>query len=127
MIITKEQRAEIKTTAQLLEWVKAHAREQGYKATEDSFEWSTPSCMYRTSDGKACFVGCLITNEEYRPQFEGISADGLIRTIDELDERSLEDLREFLKTHKSVLDKLQSIHDRCPVEVWEEGFAELVY
>lgn len=127
MIITKEQRAELKTDAQVFEWVKAHAREQGCKASVDSLEGNSPNCMYRTPQGLSCFVGCLITNEEYRENFEGVSSAGLIKTINTLDERSLEDLSKFIDTFKELLLKLQNVHDSCPVEEWEERFAELVY
>lgn len=32
-----------------------------------------PTCKYRTSDGLKCAIGCLVTDQYYSPEMEGIS------------------------------------------------------
>ena len=75
-------------------------------------------CQYRTSDGNACLVGCLLTDEDAR------EAD------DTLDEASVLALRYFPNVPyvAAFFDAAQGIHDRdakavvsggdCAVEIW---------
>lgn len=43
-----------------------------------STEINGGKCMYRTSDGHKCAVGCLIPDEEYAPHMEGATACHLL-------------------------------------------------
>jgi hypothetical protein len=43
-----------------------HLRKQGKQATDVK-----GGCVYRTDDGEACAVGCLIPEDEYHSKFEG--------------------------------------------------------
>lgn len=121
MIITKEQRAEIKTGKQVVEWVKTHAKEQGCKSRMKF------NCMYRTQGDKACFVGCFITDDEYNIDFEGKSVEDLIISLEVMDDRRLKNLTSFLSTHRYLLSRLQFIHDNYRVDEWEAKFENLVY
>lgn len=76
-------------------------------------------CAYRTTDqdGKVlkCAIGCLIPFRLYTPELEGTSIDGLrvLTTVREAlgDTIELDDV--------SLLQRLQSIHDRTEPEYWE--------
>lgn len=51
---------------------------------------SEPSCLYRTPDGHACAVGCLIADQDYTPELESVGSiralvdEGVIGIGDEL-------------------------------------------
>lgn len=59
------------------------------------------SCKYRGPDGKKCAAGWLMTDEEYRPSFEGRSADYL----------EVGDLFKSKGIDTSFLMELQAVHD----------------
>jgi len=52
--------------ADVFYFVIAHLRAQNKRAANEN-----GSCFYRTPEGLKCAAGCLITDEEYNPEFEG--------------------------------------------------------
>lgn len=119
MIITKEQRAKLNTSRDIIQWVLNHAKEQRCKAVLGDI------CRYRTEECMSCFVGCLITEEEYDPSMEG---KGVTRLIKYLSTGVLDrpELLCFLREWEYTLGKLQEIHDNCPVEEWESRSKKLL-
>jgi len=74
------------------------------------------NCSYRTPYGLKCAIGCLITDEEYRPEMEGCS--NINSLLDA--EIAPASLKERLLPHKQLLMALQTIHDGRPPESWEK-------
>jgi hypothetical protein len=63
------------TLQEIFDQVKDHLLTQNQKAVNPN----TADCMYRTSEGLKCAVGCLISDEEYNPTFEGVASIGLLQ------------------------------------------------
>lgn len=118
MNITKEKRAELDTQEKVTEWVLNHAREQGKKSIAQG------ACQYRGPEHTACFVGCLISDEEYDEDMEGKSVNTLIEFLSREQPDKVE-LWEFLVKNRSMLIKLQDIHDNYAVKNWESKIKEL--
>jgi len=73
----------------------------------------TPLCAYRTGDGKACAVGCLITDElygKYRHDIEGTN-------INHEFFHDIPVLPIWLEPHVNLLRELQRIHDQAGTEL----------
>lgn len=119
MNITKEKRAELDTQEKVTEWVLTHAKEQGRKSIRQG------SCQYRGLEHTACFVGCLILDEEYDDDMEGKSVNALIEFLAREQPDKVE-LWEFLVKNRSRLMRLQGIHDNYEVEDWESKIKELL-
>lgn len=100
------------TNQEAFDRVVAHARAQGRKAIEPGKN----TCRYRTSDGLMCFVGCLIPDEQYRPELEGQNAYSLTTMVNV---PALDGLR------SAFLQSMQVVHDRDEPDRWEREFAEL--
>lgn len=80
-------------------------------------EDSDGDCLYRTEDGRACFVGALIKDEEYTFKLEHVA----------LSRRTLKDDYPFPQWMKDdpdfwgwFLGDLQGIHDSQNPEDWED-------
>lgn len=78
------------------------------------------SCLYRSSDGLMCAVGCLIPDEMYHPLMEGSGVLGLIRNFP-----IIKELFDDNVVTSDLLYGLQKIHDEYPVEHWEEALRSL--
>ena len=72
-------------------------------------------CAYRAPDGKMCAVGCLISDEEYKPEFE---RDSIRRIINK-------GFLPALKEHESLLVELQIIHDSESEFLWKAKLIEV--
>lgn len=78
------------------------------------------TCRYRLPDSEhtpGCFAGCLVTDSEYDPTWEGTSFSGLFDT----DYRSepLGNPPERLRPFRHEIRELQRIHDIYQPEDWE--------
>lgn len=67
----------------------------------------TNTCSYRTADGLSCAAGCLLTDDQYSPAFEGRSWDSLV------------ECNSMPKIHVNLIAGLQRIHD-----AWLEYYIE---
>lgn len=77
-----------------------------------AFDTKHATCMYRTSDGKKCAVGWLISDQEYTPDMEGSQVGGLIaRKI--LPKRLLGKFVEGRYENEILLRDMQYAHDVC--------------
>ena len=75
------------------------------------------SCKYHSPDGLRCAVGCLISEEEYEPEFEGKSIEIILSNVG----ITLQQPKTL-----SLLNKLQGIHDdTCNVEYWSNELRKL--
>lgn len=73
-------------------------------------------CLYRTSDGRACFIGNLIKDEDYIPEMENKAVGKVLFLlgIHTIPKAELSDARNF----KTFLNKLQNIHDGSGKDSW---------
>ena len=107
------------TKQQIFDKVAAHLLAQGARA------YGVDGCVYRAADGKKCAVGCIIEDEHYSPDFEGVAIAWVNST---LDVGGSAKLRAALgasgvcvdEQHKLLLD-LQRLHDNGDVDLWEAG------
>jgi hypothetical protein len=68
--------------------------------------WITRQCLYRGPNGTKCAAGCLIGDDEYKPEMEKTSWDRLVK-------------QEIVPgNHEELIVKLQRVHDGSAVEDW---------
>lgn len=96
-------------------------------------------CMYRNPAGLKCALGCLIPDESYRPEFEGLRPTArLRRQIDEVQADEVQAKDRVSASHEmyDVIDsiypgitprlivKLQKIHDYTPTARWRSELVD---
>jgi hypothetical protein len=103
------------TAQEVFDQVVSHLRTQGKKSIS-----LINSCRYRhvTDDDIVlrCAAGCLIGDNEYRPEFEGKSWMGL---VDKLGPFILPD------NHADLIRTLQLTHDKESIDAWELAFKNI--
>lgn len=72
-------------------------------------------CLYRGPRGLKCAAGCLIADNEYKPEFEG-------KTWDELVE-----LKMVPDGYENLIRDLQYVHDNYHVNSWYAALKEVAY
>ena len=98
---------------ELFNRVKTHLLNQGAKAETDESTHGINMCQYHAESGLKCAVGCLITDEVYRPSMEGedinddLVYNGLRDSGIDMSGRAL-----------SILLKLQNVHDSNDPSDW---------
>lgn len=101
------------TKQEVFDQVVTHLLTQGQKC-KDFDDDMDPVCVYRNSDGQSCAAGCLIGFGEYREElFEGKSWQVLI------DEEIVPE------NHKSLISRLQNVHDNTLVEHWYNSLKDV--
>jgi hypothetical protein len=95
--------------------VRQHLLTQGEAAME-SF-----SCLYRTSDGRSCAVGCLISREAYDEEIEGNDV-AVLRTCYPPVAKSIGFTgdEEFDDALEELLRRLQNLHDTGDPDKWKD-------
>lgn len=79
------------------------------------------TCVYRSPSGLKCAIGCLFTDEEYKPDMEANTNFG--GDVDALIEHNM--LPERLIPFSYFLLELQDIHDKVDVCNWAARLADL--
>lgn len=95
------------TAREVFDQVKAHLLSQ-----KQTCKGEDAKCKYHSGDLR-CAAGCLISEEEYKPEFEGNSWSDLVRYYNKS------------RAHCELIQKLQDIHDTSPVYLWEKELNEL--
>lgn len=94
--------------------VREHLLTQMAKATDFDV------CRYRAPDGKRCAVGCLIKDEFYTPDLEGLPTDMHPVCV------ALEQSGVPITPHMiEILNELQWIHDQHKVTDWKQELNDL--
>lgn len=112
------------TPQQIFDKVSAHLMQQGQKsmAERELFVGRPPKpvCCYRGDGGTSCAVGCLISDEDYKPEMESWTAG-------QLQDKPFvsPELRNFLGNNSELLYMLQRTHDRYEVEDWPTRLREV--
>ena len=91
------------TAQEVFDQVKNHLINQGEQSLN-----SGGLCVYRNANGLSCAAGCLISQEEYSPDFETNLWGDLIT------------MRLVSSAHSDLIGELQQIHDQWG-ENEEEG------
>lgn len=94
---------------------------------ERAHDPKTRGCRYRTSDGKKCFVGCLIPDEVYNCGMEGgvpTTNEDRFSEPSKLVSRTLKDIGIDASLFDTHLVYLQRIHDKYDPPYWNELLKE---
>ena len=101
---------------ELFNRVKTHLLNQGAKAVTEVVSHGINMCQYHAESGLKCAVGCLITDEVYRPSMEGedinddLVYNGLRDSGIDMSGRAL-----------GILYKLQNVHDSNDPSDWSRA------
>ena len=68
------------TTQEAFDTVVRHLHTQGKRSIVKNRRSSGDECRYRTDDGLKCAIGCLIPDEVYSFQYEGLGFSALFET-----------------------------------------------
>ncbi len=104
------------TRQEIYNKVKAHLLTQNQQSMR-TFEYGD-GCAYRSENGLSCAIGCLIPDDLYNAGIEGSDVHGLLDNYD----GEFDFLRptDHVESSCCFLEYLQNIHDKYPVEEWEQ-------
>lgn len=101
-----------RTQQEVVDTVAKHLREQGGRSgLERDGEFV---CAYRGDGGRKCSIGCLLSDKEFRPVWEGL---GVTHEMAILIYRRTPSTDERL-----ILERLQLIHDKAPPQDEWQGW-----
>ena len=103
---------------EIFDIVKTHLLKQGQRATVKDEEDN--NCLYHSHSGLKCAVGCLITDEAYDSDIEGIDIG------EDTVKRALR-MSQIDTSAKTVLflTRLQRVHDNLNVDEWPEALDKI--
>jgi hypothetical protein len=108
------------TDRQIFERVRDHLLRQNKQSVAvDSWDGST-RCRYRTNDGLACAVGCLIEDNYYSKDMEGNHAG--TESVCKAVAQSLR-LKGLKPSTVTLLRDLQRVHDEFTPDEWSDELA----
>ena len=101
---------------ELFNRVKTHLLNQGAQAVTEVVSDGINLCQYHAESGLKCAIGCLITDEVYRPSMEGADL-----TDRELWDALLDSGVDMGGKTLSILQKLQNVHDSNDPSDWSRA------
>lgn len=101
-----------KTAQEVVNFVKDHLLKQGCKSEKRS-ETGKITCLYRGPNGTKCAAGCLIPDEDYKPDMEHGKWSSVSMNYG------------FERKHIYLISDLQYIHDNVEVEEWEKAIDKM--
>jgi hypothetical protein len=90
--------------------IAMHMLRQGKKSVMPNKK----TCAYRAKSGLQCAAGCLLTDEDYSPDFENQRWGHVAHSIG-------------VQHHKSMIIDLQEIHDRERAPSWRKALRDYAY
>lgn len=104
--------------------VRDHLLKQAVQAKDGG------TCMYRGPNGTKCAVGCLIKDEHYTPEIEGLGVVTLVignqAPRDEMLRTALTaSIGPLSSEMLNLLEELQNVHDSSPPEGWRHELSQL--
>ena len=92
------------------------------KQNEKSMDFGS-GCMYRSNGGLSCAVGCLMTDDIYRPSFEGESVrdSSIMEALTPI--VGVNEDKRVLKLY--LLRELQAVHDESHPTDWANDLAKI--
>lgn len=99
-------------------FAKVRERAKDQRKARDENRTKGLQCMYRAPNGLACFVGCLIPDELYKPEMDHDIGGG--SSIGQIFKHSPA-IAEYLgRDNLWLLIQLQGIHDGTPTKQWDD-------
>lgn len=95
------------TPQQVFDRVVAHLRKQGQRSVISTGAGLPTKCVYRGAGGRKCAAGCLIADDEYKPDMEGRLWGELISVYS------------VTSAHVELIEALQTVHDGVAPKGWE--------
>ena len=95
-------------------WTKQRMKEAIRAGNNGEQSWQDDKgCLYRTSDGNKCAVGCFIPDELYTLEMDDMNADGnsLLQGSGAYKIVNQFDLLKYMPINVSGLEKMQGAHD----------------
>jgi hypothetical protein len=92
--------------------------------TQNKKSKSNGQCMYLSSDGLKCAIGCLINKKEYSKKMEGRNVEMLLRSYASLRKKIIASNKNYSKI-LHLLFHLQEIHDYCHAKQWSFKLEEM--
>lgn len=106
-------------TQEIFDTIVNHLRKQGRKALANPNLASnkvTNACCYRSPNGDKCAAGCLIPDDLYHRNMEGMAIDSLIETVK---------FPPYFKANEHLISEMQWIHDKQSIVDWEENWKRI--
>lgn len=105
------------TAQEIFDTVAKHLLTQNQKCVKDMV------CQYR-HNGLKCAVGCLISDEDYRPEIEGFNIETILQ-LEDKESNAYQILCKIGLIHTNLLKSLQFIHDYMEVKSWKSELSKL--
>ena len=113
-------------TQEMFDTVCIHLLAQNEKAKSYNGGIEHGNCVYKTSRGLKCAVGCLIADEHYNSNLEGKGIEANVpatRSPRNAVEKSIG--RELTIKEIRLLSRLQRLHDGYSPEEWPSGLSRI--
>lgn len=108
------------TAQELFDKVATHLLTQNRASIDEKLDFCKYR-LYRDNDPPlSCAVGCLIPDNQYDPEMEGVLIDRLID-----DKWITGSILNLFREHRSLLYKLQWIHDKTTTHYWKDELRNL--
>ena len=117
---------ELTNNVEVVEYVRDFLLNQGKKSMSMPNSNDDTKCAYRGVKDLKCAIGCLIDNKFYNPYFEG---NRVVDANMNVNKEIVEALQKSIPNWEIdliLLDKLQTIHDRLPIDAWMNNFEILI-
>jgi hypothetical protein len=98
----------------LLTQMKKSGEYRNYYDSSEYVTYDYVNCLYRSSDGLKCAAGCLIADDEYKPEFEQKSWRSLREEFPQM----------ITMKHMDLIRQLQNIHDNLVIDDWKAALIE---
>lgn len=98
------------TAQQVFDQVATHLLTQNKR----SYNEELATCAYRSPDGLKCAAGCLISDEEYNPEWEDTNWPGLCGEFP----ITIQEHEPLTAKHSCLITELQKIHDNVEPDEW---------
>ena len=104
--------------SQIFNKVSRHLIKQNERSVDTRYK-----CVYRSNGGLSCAVGCLMTDDIYRPSFEGDSVrdSSIMEALTPI--VGVNEDKRVLKLY--LLRELQKVHDESRPTDWANDLAKI--
>ncbi len=92
---------------EVFDQIAVHLLTQNEKSVDEDDTY----CMYHSKSGLKCAAGCLIADDEYKPEFENNGWNTL----------------SVPSFHSDLINSMQTLHDDVDVSSWNEALIKLAH
>lgn len=108
------------TAQEVFDQVATHLLTQNAKSVKGS------GCAYRGDGGMKCAAGCLIADDEYKPEMETASWQAMVRPFNMPGTDPYASIRNLApNNHCTLIMVLQQVHDINPPSDWPRRLASI--